>query len=40
MTLKDTILALVAALNSVPAAVTAATAALTTFETFLATNVP
>ena len=40
MTITQTILALAAALNSIPAAVTAATTALTQFETFLATNLP
>jgi hypothetical protein len=40
MTLVQTILNLVSALNSVPTAVTAAKAALQDFETFLTTNLP
>ncbi len=40
MNLTQTVTALAAALNSIPAAVTAAKAALTDFETFLSANLP
>jgi hypothetical protein len=38
MTITQTITALIAALNGIPAAVTAAKVALTDFEAFLAAN--
>lgn len=40
MTLLQSITALITALQAIPAAVTAAQASLTTFSTFLTTNLP